>query len=171
MHIPGPLRVLLLVLFASACGRARKTRTTARSRRWRWERGGLRPLFSDYDLFGAFTAGSFVVHRDFLQKNPRSARRLVEGIARAIEWSRAQPREVVVARMQALIKKRGRNEDGSFVQHWKSTAIAGKGGALAPREFQIWLDWLIEDGQIKAGPLPLWRFYSNELNPFQPPHS
>ncbi|GAA3325830.1 hypothetical protein GCM10020331_059280 [Ectobacillus funiculus] len=32
------------------------------------ERGGIHPLFSDYDLFGEFTAGSYVMTEKFLKQ-------------------------------------------------------------------------------------------------------
>lgn len=133
------------------------------------ERGGVRPLFSDYDLFGRFTAGSFVTRLEFIEKNPKTAAKLVDGIARAIEWARAQPREAVIAKKRAILAKRKRNEDDSFVQYWKSAGIANPGGVISPREFQVWLDWLQKDGQLKSSSIPLSRFYTNELNPFYKP--
>ncbi|GAA3325832.1 hypothetical protein GCM10020331_059290 [Ectobacillus funiculus] len=48
-----------------------------------------------------------------------------------------------------IIKQRGRNEDTSIIQYWKSTGVAGKGGVIADKEFSVWIDWLIKDGQLK----------------------
>lgn len=130
------------------------------------ERGGIRSLFSDHDLFGEFTAGSYVMTKRFLKEKPNSARKLVEAAARAIEWARTTPREEVVARMQSIIERRGRNEDASVVKYWTSTGIAGKGGLLSAREYQVWIDWLVKDGELKAGQVKAEDLYTNELNPF-----
>ncbi|WP_366945266.1 ABC transporter permease subunit [uncultured Metabacillus sp.] len=55
------------------------------------ERGGIRPLFKDTDLFGSFTAGSLVFRDDFIKKNPNTVAKFVEGTAKAIEWARNTP--------------------------------------------------------------------------------
>jgi ABC-type nitrate/sulfonate/bicarbonate transport system substrate-binding protein len=130
------------------------------------ERGGIRSLFSDYDLFGEFTAGSYVMTRDFLSTHPHSARRFVEATARAIEWARSQPPKDVAARFESIIARRGRAEDASSVKYWHSTGIAGQGGLIKEREFGMWIDWLVKDGQLTPGQLQLKDVYTNELNPF-----
>lgn len=130
------------------------------------ERGGIRALFSDHELYGEFTAGSYVLTKRFLKENPNSARKFVEAMARAIEWARATPREEVVARMQRIIERRGRNEDASLVKYWTSMGIAGKGGLLSAKEYQVWIDWMVKDGELKEGQVRAEDMFTNELNPF-----
>jgi len=131
------------------------------------ERGGIHPLFSDYDLFGKFTAGSYVMTDKFLKENPNAAKKFVEGTAKAIEWARTTPREEVIARYEKIINERGRNEDNSTIKYWKSTGIAGKGGVISNKEFSVWTNWLIEDGELKKGQLKPNELYTNKFNPFQ----
>ncbi|MEH6963881.1 ABC transporter substrate-binding protein [Priestia megaterium] len=131
------------------------------------ERGGIHPLFSDYDLFGKFTAGSYVMTDRFLKENPNAAKKFVEGTAKAIEWARTTPREEVIARYEKIINERGRNEDNSTIKYWKSTGIAGKGGVISNKEFSVWTNWLIEDGELKKGQLKANELYTNKFNPFQ----
>jgi ABC-type nitrate/sulfonate/bicarbonate transport system substrate-binding protein len=130
------------------------------------ERGQLRSVFTDHDLFGAFTAGSYVVTNDFLRDNPNTSRHFVEATARAIEWARSSPREDVIARMQQIIQRRGRNEDTSATKYWRSTGVAGKGGLIQEREIQIWIDWLVKAGELKPNQLIPSALYTNQLNPF-----
>ncbi|WP_437837351.1 ABC transporter substrate-binding protein [Sorangium sp. So ce1153] len=132
------------------------------------ERGGIRPLFSDHELFGEFTAGSYVLTKRFLQENPNSARKFVEAAARAVEWARSAPRDEVIARLQSIIERRKRNEDASVVKYWTSLGIAGKGGLLASKEYQVWIDWLVRDGELKEGQIKAEDLYTNQLNPFAP---
>ncbi|MFD5066090.1 ABC transporter substrate-binding protein, partial [Streptomyces sp. NPDC058394] len=58
--------------------------------------GGIRPLFSDFDLLGKFSAGSYIMTERFIKQNPDTARTFVTGVAKAIEWARTTPREEVI---------------------------------------------------------------------------
>jgi ABC-type nitrate/sulfonate/bicarbonate transport system substrate-binding protein len=129
-------------------------------------RGGLRLLFSDYQLFGKFTAGSYVFSETALKSKPRTIKKFVEATAQAIEWARRQPRDEVIARMTAIIQRRHRNEDASAIAYWRSTGIAFAGGVIQDSEFRVWLDWLVKSGQLPAGKLQVRDLYTNQFNPF-----
>ncbi|MGW3321949.1 ABC transporter substrate-binding protein [Streptomyces virginiae] len=128
--------------------------------------GGIRPLFSDFDLLGKFSAGSYIMTERFIKQNPDTARTFVTGVAKAIEWARTTPREEVIARQTEIVKKRGRNEDTSTLQYWRSYGVAETGGRIEDKEFQLWLDWLGERGDIKQGQLKAADLYTNEFNGF-----
>ncbi|TVX84265.1 ABC transporter substrate-binding protein [Peribacillus simplex] len=130
------------------------------------DNGGLSKVFSDYDLFGTFTAGSIVFTEKFIKENPNTVKKFVEGTAKAIEWSRITPREEVIARFESIIEKRDRKEDSETVQYWKSPGVAAKGGYIKESEFQVWADWLAENGEIKKDQVKLDDLYTNEFNPF-----
>jgi ABC-type nitrate/sulfonate/bicarbonate transport system substrate-binding protein len=125
------------------------------------ERGGLRLLFSDYGLYGAFTAGSYVMTRNFIRDNPHTVRKFVEATGQAIEWARNTPRDQVVARFEKLIRTRHRAEDASAIQYWKSTGVGSARGQLSDRDFQIWIDWLVKDGQLAKGQIKARDVYSS----------
>ena len=126
--------------------------------------GGIRRLFADHELYGSFTAGSLVVTQKTLRERPNTVRKLLEATGRAIEWARTQPRDVVREKYAEIIKKRNRSEDPSIVQYWRSTGIAGRGGRIADREIQMWIDWLVKDGVIKQGQLKPSDVYTNDYN-------
>ncbi|HET8934524.1 MAG TPA: ABC transporter substrate-binding protein [Polyangiales bacterium] len=128
-------------------------------------RGGLRQVFTDHELYGAFTAGSYVFTKRFIEQNPNTVRKFVEGVGRAIEWARTSSREQVIARQSAIIAKRKRQENDEVVKYWKSTGIAGTAGQLHDRELQIWIDWLVKDGELKPGQLRPSDVYTNAFNP------
>ncbi|MFC4061388.1 ABC transporter substrate-binding protein [Planomonospora corallina] len=129
-------------------------------------RGGIHPLYTDFELFGPFTAGSFVLREDFIEENPATTRKFVEGFAKAVEWTQTRPREEVIAKYKEIITKRGRNEDVSAIDFWKSSGVAGKGGLIDPKEFQTWADWLEREGDIRPGQVEVADIYTNEFNPF-----
>ena len=115
------------------------------------ERGALRMLASDHELYGAFNAGSYVMRRDFVEKNPNTVRRFVEGTGRAIEWARTHSREEVLARFHSIIARRKRNESSSQVKYWLSTGIATPHGEPRDADYQVWINWLVRDGQLAPG--------------------
>ncbi|MGC9671083.1 ABC transporter substrate-binding protein [Planosporangium sp. 12N6] len=130
-------------------------------------RGGIHPLFTDYDLLGKFTAGSYAFRADFIKKNPDTVRAFVTGVAKAIEWARTQPRDTVIAEYEKILKARSRNEDDSQLQYWKSTGVAGTGGVIVDREFATWIDWLTKDGELKGKTVKVADLYTNEFNPYR----
>ncbi|MFC8454973.1 ABC transporter substrate-binding protein [Kitasatospora sp. NPDC057223] len=129
--------------------------------------GGIRPLFSDFELLGAFSAGTYVLTNKFLKQNPGTAKVFVTGVAKAIEWSRTTPREQVIARSAEIIRKRGRNEDTAALQYWKSFGVAEPGGRITDQTFQLWIDWLTAHGDIKAGQVKAADLYTNQFNGYQ----
>jgi ABC-type nitrate/sulfonate/bicarbonate transport system substrate-binding protein len=130
------------------------------------DRGGLRLLVSDYDILGEFTAASYILTKRFINQEPDASLLLVQGIAKAIEWARTQDREVVVARMQELIRRRGRNEDPAPAGYWRSPGLAGKGGVLDDRYFGLFIDWYRRNGDAAIGRLRPKDVYTNAFNPY-----
>lgn len=128
------------------------------------ERGGIRRLFADTDLFGNFTGGAYVLREKFIRDNPDTSRKLVEGVSRAIAWAQATPPEDVRARFERIIADRKRNEDASPIKYWKSTGVATKGGVISDGEIQVWIDWLVKDGLLKPNQLKASDTYTNEFN-------
>ncbi|MEU5784018.1 ABC transporter substrate-binding protein [Micromonospora lupini] len=128
--------------------------------------GGIRTVVTDYELLGAFSAGTYVFRDDFIKRNPETVKAFVTGVGRAIEWARTQPRETVVARMRDIIAKRGRNEDPSLVAYWKSSGVAGRGGVIGEQEFGTWIDWLAAEGELKGQRPKPSDIFTNRFNPF-----
>lgn len=130
------------------------------------EKGGVRSIVSDRDIIGDALFSGYVMRDEYIKENPNTSKKIVEGIAKAIEWSKNTPGEEVVARMEKIIKNRGRNESDAAVKYWKSYGIASKGGLTTDKDIQTWLDWLVQDGKIKEGQFKPSDIYTNELNTF-----
>ena len=96
--------------------------------------------------------------------DPETTHTFVTGVAKAIEWSRTQPRDVVIARFRDIVAKRGRNEDDSALKFWKSYGVAGKGGTITDADFSTWIEWLDSIGELKDGDLKPADLYTNEYN-------
>jgi len=130
------------------------------------EKGGLRCIVSDYDLFGRFNAASYVLSERFIRDKPKAARKFVEGVAKAVEWGRTTPRDEVIARLERIMRERKRSETPAMLKHWKPAAKTTPGGVLTDRDFQIWIDWLLRDGKLEPGQVKPSDVYTNALNPF-----
>ncbi|WP_374723756.1 ABC transporter substrate-binding protein [Calidifontibacillus erzurumensis] len=129
--------------------------------------GGIRPVFKDIDLFGEFTAGEFFFTEKYIKENPDTVKTFVEGVAKAIEWARTTPREEVIAKLEEIVSAREGNETTENLKYWKSTGIAEEGGAIAEKEFQVWIDWLVKNGELKEGQVKAEDLYTNEFNPYK----
>lgn len=128
------------------------------------ERGSIHPLFRDFDLYGEFTAGSYVMRNDFIRKNPKTARKFVDAVSRALTWARNTPREEVVARMDNLVRRRGRTENPEPIQYWKSYGVRTPDGLLSDRDFQVWIDWLVREKQLEPGQIKASDTYTTALH-------
>ena len=130
------------------------------------ERGGIHPIFRDYDLFGEFTSAAYVLRTDFIAKNPNTARKFVSATGQAIEWTRSTPRDQVIVRLEKIMRQRKRNEDPSALKYWRASKAQTRGGVIAEREFQIWIDWLVRDGQLRPGQGKPGDYFTNQLNSY-----
>ena len=128
--------------------------------------GGLRSLFSDYQLFGTFAGGQYVLRDDFIKQNPETTRVFITGVAKAIEWERATPRDQVIARFISIIDKRGRSESTEALTYWKSVGVPAK-GVITDKDFTRWSAWLHDTGII-TGRLTPGKYYTNEFNGLLP---
>jgi ABC-type nitrate/sulfonate/bicarbonate transport system substrate-binding protein len=125
-------------------------------------RGGVRKLVSDYDMFGPLTAGSVVMSNRFLKQNPNTVRKYVSAVGSAFAWLQSHTNEEAIARFTQIIKKRGRHEDLSVVEHWSGNGVSAPHGRLEDRDFQVWIDWLVRDKQIAPGQIRSSDIYTNE---------
>lgn len=125
--------------------------------------GGLRRLFSDYELFGSFNGGQYVLRNQFIKEHPDAAKDFVTGVAKAIEWERTTPREQVIARFTAIIDRRGRHEKTDNLKYWKSVGVTDR-GIVTDADFTRWGAWLEEKGLLNGKSLDPTSYYTNELN-------
>jgi len=127
-------------------------------------RGPLKMLFSDYELFGEFNAGSVVMSARFIAENPKTTRKFVQAVGAALDWAHEHSREEVISRMESIIRKRGRNENTETVHHWQSTGVSTPHGLLTERDFQLWITWMERAGQLQPGQVEPRDVYTNEFN-------
>lgn len=128
-------------------------------------KGGVRAVFTDTQIFGPFSAGTYVFRKDFIKANPDTVRTFVDGVGKAIEWTRTTPLPEVHARFTQIIETRGRQESTDSIPFWKSSGVATKSGVIEESDFTRWEQWLIETGSVKKGELTPAEIFTNEFNP------
>lgn len=130
------------------------------------ERGGLRRLLSDTDLYGSFTGGSYVFTEEFIQQHPDVVKQYVTGIAKTVEWTKQTPREQVLARFKSIIEKRKRNESDALMPYWRSYGVVSHGGLLSAAQYQRWIDLFVKQGQFKPNQIDAKTLFTNQFNPY-----
>ena len=130
------------------------------------ERGGVRRLYRDYDLVGDLTTGTYVMANRYIAEHPNTTRKVVTGIAKAIEWSRQQPRDQVIARFEQILAKRKRPENNAMLKYWTQWGIPNTAGEFKDDDFKIWVDNLIEEDQLKQNQIDYKKIYSNQYNAY-----
>jgi ABC-type nitrate/sulfonate/bicarbonate transport system substrate-binding protein len=129
--------------------------------------GGLKELFRERDVVGQdYISNSIFFSESYIRRNPDTVREFTAGVARAIEWIKATPREDIIARMEEIIKSRGNNETTDLLRYYKKPGIATEGGLLSGFDFQIVLDWLEENGEIEKDRVKAADVFTNEFNPY-----
>ena len=131
------------------------------------ERGNILEIFKDIDVFGGeFTAGDYFFAEKYIKENPTTVKTFTEGVAKAIEWAQTTPKEEVIARYEKIIEARGGDQSTDNVKTWKSSGIAEKGGVITDSEYSVWIDWLVNNGDLKEGEISPEDLYTNEFNPY-----
>lgn len=131
-----------------------------------FEKGGLRSLISDLDTWGAKSSSGIVFRDKFIKENPNTSKKLVEGLAKAIEWYKSTPEDEVRARLTKIIDNRNRNENSDAIKYWKSSGVAEKGGLVNSETIQFWIDSLVSSGSLKTDQIKPKDVFTNELNPY-----
>lgn len=130
------------------------------------ENGGIQEVFSDVDVFGTeFTAGSYFFTEAYIKENPHTVKKFVNGVAKAIEWARNTPKEEVIEKYTAIVSDR-EGESTKNLKYFKSTGIAEEGGVIKENEFDIWIDWLEKNGELKDGQVKPTDLFTNEYNDY-----
>jgi ABC-type nitrate/sulfonate/bicarbonate transport system substrate-binding protein len=128
----------------------------------------VRPLMTDYQFVGPYTAGSTVMRPSFIAQNPKETKELVAGLAKATHWLQVTPRAKVITVAEKIAALHGRSSDDSWIPSWTSQGVQENGGYIKPADFSRWFSPMELGGQLKKGQVSLSELYTNEFNPYAP---
>ncbi|MDR3165314.1 MAG: ABC transporter substrate-binding protein [Synergistaceae bacterium] len=119
-----------------------------------FERGGVKVVFDDYDVWANVGgAAPYYFREDFIKKNPDAVKAFVNAISRAAEWTNEHQQEARVFQAKRL------NLEPKQVAVLYYVAD----GIIKPETVQMWADLLLKYGEIKK-PVDISRVYTNEFN-------
>lgn len=119
-------------------------------------RGGLKVLFTDYDVFGTIGGNTpFYFSEKFIKEKPDVVRRFVRAVAKANDWADANQQQAI-----DITVKRA-NVDPKLLR----TGYFAPNGIIHPETVAIWIDLLKEFGEIKNDVKPE-QIFTNEFNPY-----
>jgi ABC-type nitrate/sulfonate/bicarbonate transport system substrate-binding protein len=126
-----------------------------------FERGGVRKLFDDYDVWG--TEGGacpWYFRNDVMAANPEAVRRFVAAIVKTNEYIDENPDEA-----RALQAKRVDLPLQEVVTYYRV-----KDGIITEESIKIWADILAKYGELDkvGGSLKVTDYYTNEFNEYSP---
>jgi ABC-type nitrate/sulfonate/bicarbonate transport system substrate-binding protein len=120
-----------------------------------FKRGGLRILFSDYDIWGS-TGGScpWYFSEKFIKENPDVVRRFVRAMAKTTDWINAHQQEAIEIQAKRLNFDANKIVPMYFAEH----------AIIKEDTVQVWIDILKKYGEISDfSPNDI---YTNEFNDY-----
>lgn len=122
---------------------------------WVKDRGGLKIIFTDYDVWESLGGATpFYFTEKFIEEHPDEVRRFVKVMAKTNNWINEnldQAREITARIANVDVKSIGK-------------VYYTPDGVIDPETIQVWIDLLIEAGEIKPGSVNREQMYTNEFN-------
>jgi ABC-type nitrate/sulfonate/bicarbonate transport system substrate-binding protein len=111
------------------------------------EEGGVRVLFTDYDVLGPIVLGTVAMEKAFIDSHPQSVKDFVTASDRAADWTAENPEEAkkLVAKILAE-----RGENAALAKYWLGFGLR-EHALYTEHDAQFWIDALVRNGRLKAG--------------------
>jgi len=122
--------------------------------------GGVRVLFTDYDVLGNIVLGTDAMKKSFVAAHAEAVRAFVTASARAVDWTMRHPAEAR-ALVAEILKKRGDNPE--LAQYWPGFGLRAH-ALYTPHDAQFWIDVLVRAGRLKPDQLAPEDVETNRYN-------
>jgi len=127
----------------------------------------LRTLVTDVDVVGEpYAGGGLTLRTEFIEKNPKTSRQLVEGVAAAIEFIETHSKQEIFDVYFPYLEKEGYGDYIEAIEtNFPGTLGVDPKPVIHDEDIQRWVDWLDSRGDIDAKDVKVSDVYTNELNP------
>jgi ABC-type nitrate/sulfonate/bicarbonate transport system substrate-binding protein len=111
--------------------------------------GGVRVLFTDYDVLGSIVLGTVAMEKAFIAAHPHIVKDLVTAPDRAADWTADDPEEAkrLVAKILAA-----RGENAELAKYWPGFGLH-EHALYTDRDAGFWIDVLVRSWRLKPGQL------------------
>lgn len=109
--------------------------------------GGVRVLFTDYDVLGDIVLGTNAMTKAFIAEHPQAVKDFVTASARATDWATEHPDDAKKLFAQ-ILKDRGENPE--LAGYFPGFGLR-EHALYTERDAQFWIDALVRSGKLKAG--------------------
>jgi ABC-type nitrate/sulfonate/bicarbonate transport system substrate-binding protein len=122
--------------------------------------GGVRLLFTDYDVLGDIVLGSDTMKKTFIAQHPQAVRDFVTAAAAAVDWTAEHPEQARKV-FAEILKKRGDNP--GLAMYWTGYGLR-RHALYIDHDARFWIDVLERDGRLKPGQLVPEEIETNKYN-------
>jgi ABC-type nitrate/sulfonate/bicarbonate transport system substrate-binding protein len=124
--------------------------------------GGVRVLFTDYDVLGPISLGTIAMEKSFIDRHPDTVKALVTASVKAADWTAAHPEEAkrLVAKILAA-----RGENAELANYWTGFGLR-EHALYADHDARFWIDVLVRSGRLKPGQFTAEDIETNKYNAF-----
>jgi ABC-type nitrate/sulfonate/bicarbonate transport system substrate-binding protein len=122
--------------------------------------GGVRVLFTDYDVLGNIVLGTDAMEKAFIDQHPQAVKDFVTASARAADWTAEHPAEA-----QRLVAKilAERGDNAQLAKYWPGYGLR-EHALYTDHDAQFWIDVLVRGGRIKPGQFSSEDIETNKYN-------
>ena len=124
--------------------------------------GGVRVLFTAYDVLGTIMLDGDVMKKLFIAEHPQAVRDFVTVSAKAGDWTEGHL-EQAKQLMAEIYQKRGDNPE--LAKYFLGFGLR-EHSLYTDHDPQFWIDTLVQEGKLKPGQLTPTEVETNKYNDF-----
>jgi ABC-type nitrate/sulfonate/bicarbonate transport system substrate-binding protein len=124
--------------------------------------GGVRVLFTGYDVLGPIALDANVMKKSFIEQHPQVVRDFVTASAKAADWTEAHPNQARQI-LAEIFKKRGDNPERA--KYWTGFGVR-QHNLYTFHDAQFWIDALVKQGKLKPDQVTPADIETNKYNDF-----
>lgn len=123
-------------------------------------------LVKDTSLLGPYNGGGAAMTDSFMQQNPKTTKKLVTGLAKALHYVETHSRKQVLSVYTTWLEQHGYKAYVAPVEanYPGDLGVASKWGVIKPGDISQWISWLTSRGDVKPSDVKPSDVYTNTFN-------
>jgi ABC-type nitrate/sulfonate/bicarbonate transport system substrate-binding protein len=128
----------------------------------------VRELVNDVQVVGGpYAGGGLTMRNDFIEKNPKTTKQLVEGVAKAINFIETHDKQQIFDVYFPYLEQEGFADYIPAIEtNFPGTLGVDAEPVIKDEDIKRWVDWLDSRGDVDASKLKISDVYTNEFNPY-----